>query len=62
MSGGLLVQTDVAFVRLDSGEVAQLSHGDPLPENVLAAEVERLTAAGVVGEPVSTDKPRGSRS
>jgi hypothetical protein len=85
VSGGLLVRADLAFVRLDSGAVRQLAHGDPLPDDVLDGEVERLTVAGVVGEtvaepsataepapvdppalvagkPVSTDKPRGSRS
>lgn len=47
---GPTVRTDVAFVRRESGEVAQLERGAYLPDDVLGTEVERLTAAGVLGE------------
>lgn len=43
------VQTDVAFMHTESGEVARLGRGDVAPD-LPDAELERLTAAGVLAD------------
>lgn len=52
------VQTDVAFVRTESGEVARLGRGDVAPD-LAPGELERLTSAGVLADrapaPVDAD-------
>jgi hypothetical protein len=53
----VIVQTDVAYVRLDDGSVAKVAGGDEIPENAAADHVAGLKAAGVLGEaPQETPK------
>lgn len=62
---GYHVATEVAFVTLDDGQVAQLEQGDPLPDNVHPDEVARLANGGVLDEfdpatgfvPATADEP-----
>lgn len=52
------VQTDLAFVRTDSG-VVRLERGDQVPEDLVIGELERLHAAEVVAgrDPVDPADP-----
>lgn len=52
---GSAIQSELAYVRLASGEVAQLEQGSALPDDVAEGEVERLTVAGVFGEPQASE-------
>lgn len=47
----------LANVVTKSGEIVVIRKGDPLPSDVDATEVARLTKLGVVAEPVK--KPKG---
>lgn len=52
----MIVQTDVAYVRLDDGSVAKVAGGDPVPDNAAADHVAGLKAAGVLA-PAETLAP-----